>query len=129
MKNTSIIYLLIASLTCYIGHKLILILLDIKQANFHYSIEIIYLFFILFSAVMLFSLMKIKEIMPENVGMIFILATTVKATFCYLLLRPILAVSSETNTIEKKNILVVFLLCLFIDVFFTARLLNNKRED
>lgn len=129
MKNKSIIHLLIASLICYSGHKFILILLDVDQAKFHYSIEIIYLFFILFSAVMLFSLIKIKEIMPENVGMLFILATTVKAAFCYLLLRPVLAVSSETNTIEKKNILVVFLLCLFIDVFFTARLLNNKRKD
>jgi hypothetical protein len=129
MKNKLIIHLLIASLICYIGHKLILILLEVQQANFYYSIETIYLFFILFSAVMLFSLIKIKEIMPENVGMVFILATTVKAAFCYLLLRPILAVSSETNAMEKKNILVVFLLCLFIDVLFTARLLNNKKED
>jgi hypothetical protein len=127
MKNKLILQLLISAFGCYLVHKLVLFYLQVNPVNFHYSIETIYLFFIVFSAVMLFGLIKIKEIMPDNVGMLFILATSVKAAFCYLLLRPILAVSNESNAFEKKNILVVFLLCLMIDVFFTSRLLNNKK--
>ena len=76
--------------------------------RFHYSIEELYMLFSVLSAVVLFVLLKVKERSFDNVGMSFLLSTSIKMVVCYLILRPVLQASGENSGIEKKNFLDVY---------------------
>jgi hypothetical protein len=72
-------------------------------------------------------LLKVKERSFDNIGMSFLLSTSVKMIFCYLILRPLLQVSSHNITIEKKNFFMIFILFLAIETVLTIRILNEKQ--
>ena len=74
----------------YILHKIIFYSFNIDDAPFHYSIEELYMLFSVLSAVVLFVLLKVKERSFDNVGMSFLLSTSIKMVVCYLILRPVL---------------------------------------
>jgi hypothetical protein len=45
---------------------------------------------------------KVKERSFDNVGMSFLLSTSIKMIVCYLILKPILQIATENNAIEKN---------------------------
>lgn len=118
--------LLLAGLA-YLLHKIIFYVLHINDQAFHYSIETLYLLFLGLSTIVFIVLLKVKERSFDNVGMSFLLGTSIKMVFCYLILRPLLQVSTQNNMIEKKNFFVMFILFLAIETILTIRILNEKQ--
>ncbi len=128
-KYKTILYLFLAVITFYTIHKLVFYFaadyFDID--NFYYSIEILYLFFVILSTSIILILIRVKEKNLDQVGMAFLFATSVKMIFCYLLLRPILSRVNQVNSIEKPNFFMLFILFLAIETVVTIRILNNKQ--
>jgi len=111
----------------YILHKIIFYGFNIDEAAFHYSIEELYMLFSVLSAVVLFVLLKVKERSFDNVGMSFLLSTSIKMVVCYLILRPVLQASGENSGIEKKNFFAMFILFLAMETILTIRILNKNQ--
>jgi hypothetical protein len=118
--------LLLAGLA-FIFHKIVFYVLNINDDAFHYSLETLYLLFLGLSTIVFIVLLKVKERSFDNIGMSFLLSTSVKMIFCYLILRPLLQVSSHNITIEKKNFFMIFILFLAIETVLTIRILNEKQ--
>jgi hypothetical protein len=73
-----------------------------------------------------YSPIKVKEKSFDNVGMSFLLGTSIKMVFCYLILKPILHIVTYNNTIEKVNFFGMFIL-LLIETVLTIRILKEKQ--
>jgi hypothetical protein len=115
-------------LVIYAIHRVIFYVLNIDTNTFYYSLEVLYLFFFLLSTVIFKILLIVKEKSFDNVGMSFLLATTVKLIFCYLIVRPLLHVTKPNNPIERVNFFVLFIIFLAIETLFTIRLVNEKGQ-
>ena len=100
--------------------------LNAQKANFVYPVWAIYVFFFIFSIVILAILIKVSIKNIGQLGYVFLLATSIKMVASYLLAKPIIAKSIEFPT-EKVNFFAVFVLFLAIEAYFTACLLNNKQ--
>ncbi|AOW08683.1 DUF6168 family protein [Flavobacterium gilvum] len=111
----------------YAIHKTVFHSLGINQESFHYSLEMLYLFFFSFSAIIFMVLLIVKKRSFDNVGMSFMLATSIKMIFCYLILRPILHVQKSADPTEKINFFILFIVFLIIETLFTIHLVNEKR--
>jgi hypothetical protein len=122
-----LLYLTGLAVLIYGVHKLVFHFLLIDTIDFHYTLEKLYLFFYILSLIVFIILLKVKEKSFDNVGMSFLLSTSVKMIFCFLLLKPILKKATEENTLEKMNFFMVFILFLAIETILTIRLLNEKQ--
>lgn len=111
----------------YLLHKFILHSLKINVSEFQYSIEVLYFLFFIMSAVIFIVVLKVKEKSFDNVGMSFLLGTSIKMIFCFLILKPILRTTAYDSTIEKVNFFVMFILFLLIETVLTMRILNEKQ--
>ncbi|WP_348824622.1 DUF6168 family protein [Flavobacterium aestuarii] len=108
-------------------HKTVFYAFKINQEHFHYSLETLYLFFFLFSAIILKILLTVKEKSFDNVGMSFLVATSIKMVFCYLILRPLLQLPNDSDPSERINFFILFIVFLTIETLFTIRLVNEKQ--
>ena len=110
--NTSffkkIIPLLLAILISFGVHEGLFFVLKINTQNFIYSLPELYAWFTLFTLLVVFVLLLVKRKSLDNVGMSFLLVTSIKMVFCYLLLRPILKVATLQNSAEKINFFFFF---------------------
>ena len=95
-----------------------------KEADFYYSIPLLYGLFFLLSAVILIIVIKISEKNFDNTGMVFMIATIIKMVVAFFLVRPILPI--EDNKIEKINFFIIFILFLLIETILVAKILNKK---
>ncbi|MES2578362.1 MAG: hypothetical protein V4589_12180 [Bacteroidota bacterium] len=111
----------------YVVHRVAFYLLDINDATFYYSIETLYMVFLVLSIIVFVVLLKVKKRSFDNVGMSFLLSTSIKMIVCYLILKPILQVTAQNNAIEKKNFFMMFILFLAIETILTIRILNEKQ--
>jgi hypothetical protein len=127
-KNLSpFIALLGIVILLYIIHQIVFYALDIDQGAFHYCLETLYLFFFVLSVIIFKVLLIVKEKSFDNVGMSFLLATSLKMVFCYLILRPILQIPQDSNPTERINFFILFIVFLAIETIFTIRLVNEKQ--
>ena len=99
--------------------------LEGAKDNFIYSLPLVYLFFYVFTIVILGVLIIIGKKNKEQLGYTFLFLTSAKMGLSYLFARPILTKTIDDPT-EKINFFVVFILFLAIEAYYTARLLNNK---
>lgn len=111
----------------YVLHRVAFYLLDLNDATFYYSLETLYVLFLALSIMVFIVLLKVKQRSFDNVGMSFLLSTSIKMIFCYLILKPILQATTENNAIEKKNFFMMFILFLAIETVLTIRILNEKQ--
>lgn len=111
----------------YAIHKMVFNFFNINQESFHYSLETLYLFFFILSAIIFKVLLIIKEKSFDNVGMSFLLATSIKMIICYLILRPLLQIPKGNNPTERINFFILFIVFLTIETLFTIRLVNEKQ--
>ena len=118
--------IVIASLL-YPIHKIIFYIFKINQEPFHYSLEALYLLFLILSLAIFKVILLIKEKSFDNIGMSFLLATSVKMVFCYLVLRPIVQIPKGSNPAERINFFILFIIFLAIETLFTIRLVNEKQ--
>ncbi|WP_396149477.1 hypothetical protein [Flavobacterium sp.] len=112
----------------FIIHVLLFQLPDLKAAaqNFYWSIPVLYLIYFVFSKIILFLLVQVSRKNFDNVGMTFLVITSVKLAITYFIVRPVLNSTTE-NTIEKANFFFIFILFLAIETLITIRLLNKKQ--
>ena len=128
LKNYNpLINLALLIVVAYILHKVIFYSFNIDDTAFHYSIEMLYLLFSVLSVIVLVVLLKVKEQSFDNVGMSFLLSTSIKMVVCYLILRPVLQASGENSGIEKKNFFAMFILFLAMETILTIRILNKNQ--
>ncbi|MFE3868353.1 hypothetical protein ACFX5E_09750 [Flavobacterium sp. LS2P90] len=111
----------------YVLHKIIFYSFNVDDTTFHYSIEALYLLFSILSVIVLVVLLKVKEQSFDNVGMSFLLSTSIKMVVCYLILRPVLQASGENSSVEKKNFFAMFILFLAMETILTIRILNKNQ--
>lgn len=111
----------------YLIHKMVFYSFHINEDEFHYSLETLYLFFLFLSGIIFGILLTIRKKNFDNVGMSFLLVTTAKMGFCYLILRPLLQSTNLNNPIEKINFFILFIVFLIIETLFTIRLVNEKQ--
>ena len=111
----------------YILHKIIFYSFNIDDTAFHYSIEVLYLLFSVLSVIVLAVLLKVKEQSFDNIGMSFLLSTSIKMVVCYLILRPVLQASGLNSIIEKRNFFAMFILFLAMETILTIRILNKNQ--
>ena len=114
-------------ITLYLIHKMVFHGFNINQDHFHYSLETLYLVFFFLSTIIFGILLTVKEKSFDNVGMSFLLATSIKMIFCYLILRPLLQKTIPDNPTERINFFVLFIIFLTIETLFTIRLVNEKQ--
>ncbi|CAM3592117.1 DUF6168 family protein [Flavobacterium chungbukense] len=122
-----VFYLFCFALVAYVLHKAIFYFLEINTQNFHYSLEIPYLFFFGISALLYLILLIIKKKNFEIVGMAFLFGTFTQMLFAYLVLQPILKSKTGESSVEKISFFITFVLFLLFQTLLTARLLNEKR--
>lgn len=109
-------------------HTLLFYALNISTLSFTYTLMELYVYFAFFTLLIVFVLLWVKTKSFDNVGMSFLLATSIKMIFCYLILRPVLRLSGPENTLEKINFFGVFILFLVIETIFTIYLVNEKKK-
>ncbi|PZX95266.1 hypothetical protein DOS84_01510 [Flavobacterium aquariorum] len=126
-KTLPFLTLLGLSFLLYTIHKMVFYGFNINQETFHYSLETLYLFFFVLSAIIFKVLLTIRERSFDNVGMSFLLATSIKMVFCYLILRPLLQIPKPNDPTERINFLILFIVFLTIETLFTIRLVNEKQ--
>ncbi|AOZ99092.1 hypothetical protein BIW12_06390 [Flavobacterium commune] len=127
LKNyKSLLFLFISVVVAYVVHQLVFYFFKIDQQTFYYSLEQLYGIFFILSFVIVFILLMIKKRNFDQLGMSFLLLTSSKLVFYYLLLKPILNRTHYDIRIEKINFFVLFVLFLTIETVLTIRILSKK---
>ena len=111
----------------YFVHQYLFELMEIFREDFSYSLLSLYLFFGIFSIILLVALFQIRAKNFDLVGMSFLIVTTIKMLICFLLVRPILKSTAVNASIEKTNFFVMFIMFLAIETLVTIRILNEKQ--
>jgi hypothetical protein len=128
LKNYKpILNLVLLAGIAYLIHKFIFYLWKINENAFLYSVKTLYLLFLGMSILVFIVVLKVKQRSFDNTGMSFLLATTAKMGFCYLILKPILRLNTHDNSLEKINFFMIFALFLTIETVLTIRILNKKQ--
>lgn len=127
-KLRAILIMSLMTLIIYAANRLILSLpqFEAEYSTYHYNIAMIYCFFWVCAAVIIFAANIIHDKSPDNTGYVFIGTTLVQMGLCYIMLKPILALGEKAN-FEKINFFIIFILFLTIETVLTIRLLNNKQ--
>lgn len=130
--NTSffkkIIPLLLAILITFAVHQGLFFVFKINTQSFIYSLPKLYAWFTLFTLLLVFILLLVKRKSLDNVGMSFLLVTSIKIVFCYLILRSILKEATLQNSVEKSNFFGLFIFFLVLETLFTIHLVNEKQK-
>jgi len=123
-----VFYTLLSAVVLYLIHNLVFFLAgNLKIENPTHSLEVLYSFFTICSIFIIMLLIKVSQKSFDNVGMVFLIATSIKMVVCYFVLQPILNISNENIKIEKMNFFMMFILFLAIETVITIRILNNKQ--
>ncbi len=126
-SNSKKIGILLAVITiAYLINKALLLLFKIDTSNFAYAVEILNLFFALFSIVTLVVLQKIKQINIDIVGNAFLLLSSVKMLLSYLIVKPILKSTSSYAVLERWHFFGILIFYLMLDTLIVIYLLNTK---
>ena len=129
MKFKPLFTSIILALIGFIIHKIISysFIPKIFEDAFIYSTPKLYGYFAVFSLIIVFTLIKIKEINIDYVGYTFLILTCFKMIVAYALLHPILEVQLPKTPTEKINFFIIFIYFLTIETVVTIRILNNKQ--
>ena len=128
-KFQPLLEVFIASLLIFLTHKAFFYFNENspKYLNFHFSLEVIYSFFLVCSFIIILLLILVKEKSIDNVGNAFLLTTCLKIGISFVLLNPILNSGNPNVGFEKMNFFVIFALFLIIETVVTIRILNNNQ--
>lgn len=128
LKNYKLIlHLYCITLASYILHKGAFVVFKINDQNFHYTLEVLYLIFLISSTVLLAATVKFRKDKFDSIGMFFMLGTFIQMFLYYFILRPILSDKIHNVSVEKTNFFITFILFLLFQTILTVRLLNEKR--
>ncbi|MBS1533452.1 MAG: hypothetical protein JST78_00115 [Bacteroidetes bacterium] len=97
------------------------------EAAFVYSVEMLYAFFGVSSALIVSILNFISKKSINNVGFTYLLLTSIKMGIAYFFLKPILTFDLPKTAVEKTNFFLVFVYFLIVETVVTIRILNKKQ--
>ncbi len=129
LKNyRSVFPFLMVVFLVYVLHKIVFYTFStqLKTNDFKVSLEFLYLIFTSISIVIFIILIIAKKKTFDNVGMIFMILTTLKTVLCGVFLSIFFVKVANGYSIQKMNFFVIFMLFLAIETLFTIRILNNK---
>ncbi len=128
LKNYKLIlHLYCITLASYMLHKGAFVVFKINDQNFYYTLEVLYLIFLISSTVLLAATVKFRKDKFDSIGMFFMLGTFIQMFLYYFILRPILSDKIHNVSVEKTNFFITFILFLLFQTILTVRLLNEKR--
>ncbi len=127
-KNKPLMFLIVAIFCCYFVHKIIFWFcnIDLNLKVFNCSLENLYIYFGIFSIIMILILSIIKQKNIDIVGNTSMLLTTIKMLVCGIIVKTYLNQNSFKNTSEKWNFLTIFIIFLVLETVITIYLLNKK---
>lgn len=126
-KFKLIFHLYILAFSTYIIHKAAFFIFKLNDLNFHYSLEVLYLIFLLLATILLAIILRFKKDKFDSIGMFFMLVTFIQMFVAYIVLQPILSDKFHNIRFEKINFFITFILFLLFETLLTVRLLNEKR--
>lgn len=91
----------------------------------HMHLWQIYALQFLLSALVIIAVVSIGNVMPNNLGFVFLGVLTLKVVVNYIMLKPVLK-ANDSGDFFKYNFLIVFFLFMFFDVYVTYRILNQS---
>lgn len=117
------------SLLFYLIHKLVFRLFFPTGIEnlFIYSIELLYLFFLVASVLIIGILILVNKKNIDHVGFAFLFLTVTKMGIAFFFMQSILKVKAIHQPTEKMNFFVIFILFLAIETVIAVRILNNKQ--
>ncbi|WP_418264480.1 hypothetical protein [Flavobacterium faecale] len=125
----SFLLLAVFSVSLFVIHYFAFALLEFDTSTFYYSLGFLYALFFGLSLAVLITLIIVKKKSYEQVGMSFLLASSIKMIVSYVILKPILVKIDENLVLEKMSFFMTFILFLIIDVYITIRILNEKQQN
>lgn len=128
-KFKNIFAILFLGISGFIVHKTLFYFFvpNKYEAEFIYSIPLLYLFFFFFSALLVLILQRVQRSNINSVGYTFLLLTTVKMAIAFVFLKPILSLNLPKTPTEKASFFIIFIYFLTIETLVTIRILNNKQ--
>ncbi|NHN25702.1 hypothetical protein FIA58_008425 [Flavobacterium jejuense] len=99
--------------------------LETKFEKTTYSLRKMLVFFTVSSLVLLVIHDFIRYKNKDILGYVFMATLTVKVILTYTFIAPVLK-ATVVNSFEKTYFFCLFIVYLFVDVYFTVRLLNKK---
>lgn len=102
--------------------------LKFEAAIFEFSLEKLYLLFSLMTIIIILILIQVKQKDLDNVGMTFLLVTSIKMIICYVIGRPVIIQTNAEHTLEKWSFFTMFIVFLLIETLFTIYLLNTESD-
>ena len=121
LKKLSIVALPLSIIHLLLFH---LPIINGKEIDFYYAIPSLYLMFFILSLIVLITVTNVSEKNFDNIGIVFMIATSIKMVVAFFLVRPILHL--QDNMIEKINFFVVFIIFLLTETIIVAKILNKK---
>lgn len=100
---------------------------QMNQTALRYPLALLYLIFLGLSIVVFTVVLRVKEKSFDNVGMSFLLVTSLKLVLSFLIVRPILKTTTEIASLERTNFFITFSIFLAIETILTIRILNKKK--
>lgn len=113
----------------YSFHSILFYATDFKKEEFlfQFSLNFLYLFFGIVAVLIATILLVVKSKSIDNLGMVFMIVTTLKMCITFFVFKPIMhPTSTNYSTIEKPNFFIVFTLFLILETLFGIWLLNKK---
>ncbi|WP_395077934.1 hypothetical protein [Flavobacterium sp.] len=122
--------LLLTILGIYTIHKSILTftILKYEASIFEFSLEKLYLMFSFMTITIILILIKVKQKSLDNVGMTFLLITSLKMMICYGIGRSVIIQTNPEQQLEKWNFFAMFMVFLLVETLFTIYLLNAEND-
>lgn len=123
-----ILQFVVAMGLCYFAHKVYLVTFQENLEPFKslFSIEVLYVLFSTYSILFYIVLLIIKNKSFDNVGMVFLILTTLKIGCSLLFIKLLDSPTANLPSSAKKNFFMIFFLYLAIDTAFGVRILRNK---
>ncbi|MBS7787539.1 hypothetical protein KIH23_09550 [Flavobacterium sp. CYK-55] len=128
-KLHPVLFVVFASVLGYALHKVLFYFIVPQkfEADFVYSVEMLYAFFAVSSALIVSTLNFISKKSVNNVGYFYLLLTTLKMGVAYFFLKPILSFDLPKTAVEKTNFFLIFIYFLIVETVVTIRILNKKQ--
>lgn len=128
-KLHPVLLVVLASVIGYALHKVLFYSLVPQkfEAAFVYSVEMLFAFFAVSSALIVSTLNFIGKKSINNVGYSYLLLTTLKMGVAYFFLKPILSFDLPKTAVEKTNFFLIFIYFLIVETVVTIRILNKKQ--
>lgn len=126
MKNGNRIYLVLAgvAVAAYLIHKILFSFVFEGACNESGFLESTYIFYAVCSALIVFSLGKIRTVNPDYIGYSFLVVTCVKMAAAYSFYQ----ILSDDGTARacRMSYFAAFLIFLAVETYAAIRILNRK---